>query len=72
MTFEDMLREINTLSVEQRRQLVLAIFDSLTAAPASVSPTNNTREMLAAFEQLGKADTPADTDSLRSAWIEQK
>ena len=67
MNFEDLVREIKTLSITQRRQLVLAIFDSMAETPASTS-THSTREIRAAVENLGKSDTPPDADDLRPAW----
>jgi hypothetical protein len=72
MTLEALVQEIKALPIEQRKQLVMAIFDSLTEAPAApAAPTLGTRELRAAVEQLGKTDTPASDDELRPAWIKR-
>jgi hypothetical protein len=71
MTLEALIQEIKALPVEQRKQLVVAIFDSLTEAPAPAASTISTREIRAAVEKVVSKETPKDEDDLRPAWIKR-
>jgi hypothetical protein len=71
MTFEALVQEVKALSVEQRKQLVVAIFDSLTEALPPAASTSSTREIRAAVEKVVSAETPKDGDDLRPAWIKR-
>jgi hypothetical protein len=72
MTFEALVQEITALPIEQRKQLVIAIFDSLTEAPPESISSHSAGEIRAAVEHMQKADTAQETDELRSAWITRR
>ena len=68
MTLEDIVQEVRTLSVEERKQLIGMIVDMLTESP----PEKKKRSILE-FEGLGaeiwkNIDTDAYINELRDEW----
>jgi hypothetical protein len=69
MTFENLLQEVRSLPIEQRKQLVTAIFASLT----SIEPQH--KRSLLDFEGAGEAlrdeDAQEYINRLRDEWDER-
>ena len=66
MTLEMIAEEIRTLPVEQRKQLVMLILDSLT--DQQPSKTHQVREFRGVGEHLRDMDAQEYVNQLRSEW----
>jgi hypothetical protein len=68
MTLEALVQEIKALPIEQRKQLVLAIFDSLTE---EASTLHSVLEFRGVAEHLRDMDAQAYVNQLRAEWDER-
>ncbi len=66
MTLEMLVQEIKALPVEQRKQLVMVILDSLTADPSPA--THNPLEFRGVAAHLRDMDAQEYVNELRREW----
>ena len=69
MTLENLVQEIQTLPVEQRKQLVMAILDSLT--DPQPSKTHSVLEFRGVGAHLRDMDAQEYVNELRREWDER-
>ena len=66
MTLDMLVHEIHSLSIEQRKQLVMVILDSLTAEQPT--KTHNIKEFRGVGAHLRDMDAQEYVNQLRSEW----